>query len=83
MNEKTEIVICLGSSCFSRGNKQNLQVINQFIRQYNLENKVNFHGNHCFGMCNKGPIIKIREELFTEVKADKIIEILKKKLIDK
>lgn len=58
-NKPYEIVICLGSSCFSRGNKQTLRKISEYIKRYQLEDKVHFHGNHCFSDCDKGPVLKI------------------------
>jgi NADH:ubiquinone oxidoreductase subunit E len=76
MTQKIEVVICLGSSCFSRGNKNILKVISQFIKEKNISDRVNFHGGHCFGMCSEGPIIKVDNKLFTEVDEQKVMEIL-------
>ena len=33
----TEIVICMGSSCFARGNEVNLRIIEDFLRENGLE----------------------------------------------
>jgi len=76
MDGKIEIVICLGSSCFSRGNKESLQIIHQYIKDNKLENKVYFHGGHCFGDCQKGPILKINNKIIEDVKPTEITEIL-------
>lgn len=64
MENKFEITICLGSSCFSRGNKQNVQIIKDWIAENKLEEQVYFHGAHCFGNCEKGPIIKINNQKY-------------------
>ncbi len=77
---KTEITICLGSSCFARGNKKTVQVIDSYIREHNLTDKVYFHGGHCFGYCEHGPIIKINDKMFQNVDHIKIIEILAREL---
>lgn len=76
MAEKIEITICLGSSCFSRGNGKTLKAINTFLEENDLKDKVFFHGELCTGNCAKGPILKIDEELHEEVDADSVIEIL-------
>jgi NADH:ubiquinone oxidoreductase subunit E len=76
MTNKIEVVICLGSSCFSRGNKNLLKVISQYIKDKNIADRINFHGGHCFGMCNEGPILKVNGELFTGVDDQKVVEIL-------
>lgn len=73
---KIEIVICLGSSCFSRGSKKTVQLIKDYIKNNQLEDKVYFHGNHCSGNCANGPIIKINNKEYENVSSDNIIELL-------
>ncbi|HON18097.1 MAG TPA: (2Fe-2S) ferredoxin domain-containing protein [Salinivirgaceae bacterium] len=76
MLEKKEIIICLGSSCFARGNKKTLQVINNFIKEHNLSQYVQFKGGHCFGQCSKGPILKINQKIYENVDSMNVIDIL-------
>ncbi|PKP37431.1 MAG: electron transport complex protein RnfG [Bacteroidetes bacterium HGW-Bacteroidetes-15] len=71
-----EVVICLGSSCFSRGNKNLLKVITQYIKDNNIQDRINFHGGHCFGSCADGPILKVNDTLYTGVDEQKVVEIL-------
>ncbi len=40
MDHKKEIVICLGSSCFARGNKQTVKIIQDYLKNNNLEKDV-------------------------------------------
>ena len=79
MDNKTEVVICLGSSCFARGNKATLKIIDKYLRDNNLLDKVFFHGGHCFGKCAEGPVVKIDDEVFTGVTEISIIDILNRK----
>jgi len=76
-DNKTEIRICLGSSCFARGNKKMVQVIQQFLTQNHLEEKVIFHGSHCFGHCGDGPMIQIGEELMHSQDPEEMKRLLK------
>lgn len=76
MSSKIEIIICLGSSCFSRGNKNLLKVISKYILDKQLENRVDFHGGHCFGDCAEGPILKINEKIYTGIDEQIVIEVL-------
>lgn len=76
MAEKIEITICLGSSCFSRGNGKALKAINNFLEENKLKDKVFFHGELCTGNCAKGPILKVGDELHEEVDPDSVVEIL-------
>jgi len=76
MSEKIEITICLGSSCFSRGNGKTLKAINTFLEENKLKDKVFFHGELCTGNCAKGPILKIEDDLYEEVDPERVSEIL-------
>ncbi|MFO8053887.1 MAG: (2Fe-2S) ferredoxin domain-containing protein [Bacteroidales bacterium] len=75
--DKIEIIICLGSSCFSRGNKSTLRVIDEFLKQHHLKQYVEFKGTHCFGMCEHGPVIKINDELMKHMDCERAIRVLK------
>ena len=57
--KKKELVICLGSSCFARGNKQLVRIVNDYLTSRNLLNDVHFHGERCFGHCSAGPSLKL------------------------
>ncbi|RUT79108.1 NAD(P)H-dependent oxidoreductase subunit E [Ancylomarina longa] len=76
MSDKIEITICLGSSCFSRGNGKTLKAINTFLEENKLKDQVFFHGELCTGNCAKGPILKINEDLYEEIDPEKVNEIL-------
>jgi len=76
MTEKIEITICLGSSCFSRGNGKTLQAINKYLEENKLNDMVFFHGELCTGKCAKGPILKIGDQIYEEVDPDSVVDIL-------
>ncbi len=77
---RKEIKICMGSSCFSRGNRQTLLVIQRYLKEHHLERDVILKGNHCFGECNDGPLVKIGSTLYKQVTSDTILDILEKEL---
>jgi len=79
---KKEIKICMGSSCFSRGNKQTLLVIQQYLKDHQLERDVILKGNHCFSDCSAGPILKIGQKLYEHVTRETVLEILETELGD-
>lgn len=75
-DSSNEIVICMGSSCFSRGNKQALSGIRSYLRERGLEDTVLFRGSHCFGKCEDGPVLKINGNVHTKVNPESLIDLL-------
>lgn len=65
--KKTRIVICQGSSCFARGNKENLEAIQKLLVRNNLMADISFKGQLCTANCQEGPVVFINDELHTGV----------------
>jgi NADH:ubiquinone oxidoreductase subunit E len=76
MSTETDITICLGSSCFSRGNRHTLELIRSYLKEHDLEDKVFFRGDLCNGLCDEGPILKIDGKVYKHVTTENIYEIL-------
>ena len=76
MTKRVEMNICLGSSCFSRGNKDVVMYIKDYIRKNHLEDKFIFRGARCMGHCSNGPNIKIKDETIEGVNLSAIESIL-------
>lgn len=69
--------ICLGSSCFSRGNREVVQLIKEYLSKNHLDDRVIFRGGRCFGKCNEGPNLIIDGKTINSVTpelAEKILE---------
>jgi NADH:ubiquinone oxidoreductase subunit E len=82
MLNKRIIKICLGSSCFSRGNQDMIAEIQKFIRIHALEDKVSFIGDHCFEQCSEGPNMMINGIVFNGISKEKISVIMEQQLSD-
>lgn len=78
MDKKHTITICLGSSCFTRGNDINLEIIKRFLMDHGLKDQVDFRGHLCNNACNKGPVLKIDDNIYYEMDARKVEELLSK-----
>lgn len=78
-----KIKICLGSSCFSRGNNIHLEIIRQYIAENHLEADIEFSGHLCEELCNNGPILKINDKVYKEVNRSILYRILEKELLKK
>lgn len=73
---KRRISICLGSSCFARGNNANIAVVKKFLKDNGLDAEVTFTGRLCENMCSKGPIICIDDQIYEEVNLSLLYKIL-------
>ncbi len=51
--EGVEIVICLGSSCFARGNSENLAIIQEFVEKHGLKASIRLGGRLCQDQCKQ------------------------------
>lgn len=70
------ITVCMGSSCFARGNDRNLEFIENFIKENNMDAEIELSGARCEGKCASGPNVIINGTEYTEVDEDKLKEIL-------
>jgi NADH:ubiquinone oxidoreductase subunit E len=75
-NGVVEIVVCLGSSCFARGNSENLAIINQHVQSHGLNASVRITGKLCQDECKQGPNLTIGGEFYHGVTAAKLRELL-------
>lgn len=73
---KLNISVCMGSSCFARGNNENLEFIENYIKENNLDAEIDLSGTRCEGKCASGPNIKVNGVEYSEVDTDKIKSIL-------
>ena len=71
-----EIVVCLGSSCFARGNSENLAIINQHVKTHGLNASIRLTGKLCQDQCKLGPNLTIGGEFYHGVTAARLRELL-------
>ena len=72
------IKVCMGSSCFARGNAKNLKLIQKFLEDNGLEAEVELTGLRCCDNCSKGPNIAIDDQDFNNIDQGTLLDILEK-----
>ena len=72
----TEIKICMGSACFARGNDKNAEFIENYIKENNLDAKIELIGARCENKCEHGPTLYVDGKLFHNINKEKIEELL-------
>lgn len=55
------LTICLGSSCFTRGNDEKLPRLQAWLKRKGLEDRVALRGARCEGRCQHGPNLRLGE----------------------
>jgi NADH:ubiquinone oxidoreductase subunit E len=80
MSNRFEMQICLGSSCFSRGNKEVVQFIKEYLRKNHLEDRVIFKGARCLDHCSNGPNLVINGKIIEGVGMALVEKILDEEL---
>ena len=71
-----EIHICLGSSCFSRGNGENLRIIQEFLAANGRASRISALGHLCQDECGAGPNLIIDGVKYHGVTAGRLRELL-------
>lgn len=74
----TTIKVCMGSSCFARGNAKNLQLIQKYLSDNGLEAEVELTGLRCCDKCSKGPNLAIGDEEYNNIDQGTLLDILDK-----
>lgn len=63
------ITLCMGSSCFARGNEKNLALCEKFLDERGLQDEVDLVLGACLckGRCSEGPVVVIDDKVHTSV----------------
>lgn len=72
------IKVCMGSSCFARGNAANLDYIEKFVKDNGLDAKIEVIGSRCENNCAVGPNVIINGENIESASPVRLEAILKK-----
>ena len=70
------IKVCMGSSCFARGNLENLNYIENYIKNNNLDAEIELIGALCEEKCTSGPHIYVDGKNYDDVNEEKLKNIL-------
>jgi NADH:ubiquinone oxidoreductase subunit E len=74
---KLNITICMGSSCFARGNENNLKLIEDYLASHpKMEAHVELRGSRCMENCKNGPMLLINGTQYTNLDSGSLFDIL-------
>lgn len=75
-----KITICMGSSCFARGNEKNLAICERFLAERGLKDEVDVElgASLCTGNCAQGPVVTVDGKVHAHVDGGVMRDILEK-----
>ncbi len=75
-----ELVVCMGSDCFSRGNIRTLDLIQRYLKEHDLEKSVQVTGTLCLDRCRQGPNVTVQGECFCGLEPKAVLELIEERL---
>lgn len=75
------ISICIGSACHLKGAHGVLNAFAALLQKYQVQGIVDIEGSFCQGRCTEGVVIKIDDEIITNVAKEKVHEIFTQKVL--
>ena len=76
------IRICVGSSCHLKGSPELVELLQNAVKEYNLENEVTLAGSFCIGKCNRdGVTVQVDDEVYAGVTKESFKEFWKEKVL--
>ena len=76
--DRPKITICMGSSCFARGNEKNLAACEEFLAARGLRDEVDVElgASLCTSNCAQGPIVMVDGRTYTNVDRGVMLDIM-------
>jgi len=78
-----KIAICFGSACHLRGSYGILKAFTELLEKHKVEGFIDIAGEFCQGRCLEGVVIKINDEVVTNVAQDNVNEIFREKVLER
>lgn len=73
---KPVVEICLGSSCFSRGNALTLERVEDLLEKLGIRSDVDLKGRLCTDNCAEGPCLTIEGRAYHRIHPDAAEDLL-------
>ena len=80
MGKVVDISLCMGSSCFARGNNRLLEILEDAIEKNAWQEKVLLSGARCNNCCGEGPNLTIDGTTYHGMDEGALMDLLAEKL---
>ena len=77
------IQICVGSSCHIKGSPEIVELLQNAVAEYNLDDEITLAGSFCIGKCNRvGVTVQVDDDIYTGITKENFKEFFKEKVLD-
>ncbi|MBO5418439.1 MAG: (2Fe-2S) ferredoxin domain-containing protein [Clostridia bacterium] len=78
------IQICVGSSCHIKGSPEIVELLQNAVAEYHLEDEVTLAGSFCIGKCNRiGVTVQVDDDVHTGVTKENFKEFFSENVLEK
>ena len=78
------IQICVGSSCHLKGSEEIVALLQEAVKEHQLEDKVTLAGSFCTGQCNRiGVTVQVDDDVYTGITREGFKEFFSEKVLKK
>ncbi len=77
------VQVCVGSSCHLKGSQDIVELLQNAIEEYHLQDQVVLSGSFCIGKCNRvGVTVQVGEDVHIGVTRENFREFFQKNILD-
>lgn len=77
------IQICVGSSCHIKGSPEIVELLQNAVAEYHLEDEITLAGSFCIGKCNRvGVTVQVDDDMHTGITKENFKEFFKENVLD-
>jgi NADH:ubiquinone oxidoreductase subunit E len=77
------IQICVGSSCHIKGSPEIVELLQNAVAEYGLDDEVTLAGSFCIGKCNRvGVTVQVDDDIHTGITKENFKEFFKENVLD-
>ena len=77
------VQVCVGSSCHLKGSEEIVNLFEEAIAEFHVEDEVVLTGSFCIGKCNRvGVTVQINDDVHVGITTENFREFFKKNILD-
>ena len=77
------VQVCVGSSCHLKGSDAIVEMMENALKEYNIEDEVVLTGSFCIGKCNRiGVTVQVNDDIHVGITTENFREFFKKNILD-